>query len=72
MKNIIVTGCNGQLGKAINKVLADSVEYKLINTDVAELDITRIDDVMALAKSVKPYAIINCAAYTNVNGCETD
>ena len=72
MKNIIVTGCNGQLGKAINKVLADSVEYKLINTDVAELDITRIDDVMTLAKSVKPYAIINCAAYTNVNGCETD
>lgn len=72
MKNIIVTGCNGQLGRAINKVLADQEEYKLVNTDVPELDITDIDKVMALAKEVKPYAIINCAAHTNVNGCETD
>ena len=72
MKNVIVTGCNGQLGRAINKVLADNSEYNLINTDVPELDITDVDKVMAFVKEVKPYAIINCAAYTNVNGCETD
>ncbi|MBO5094236.1 MAG: dTDP-4-dehydrorhamnose reductase [Lachnospiraceae bacterium] len=72
MKNIIVTGCNGQLGRAINRALADQEEYKLVNTDVPELDITDIDKVMALAKEVKPYAIINCAAHTNVNACETD
>ena len=72
MKKIIVTGCNGQLGRAINKVYAEKEGYSLINTDVPELDITDIDKVMALAKEVKPYAIINCAAYTNVNGCETD
>ena len=72
MKNIIVTGCNGQLGRAINKVLAGNDEYSLINTDVPELDITDIDKVIALARETKPYAIINCAAQTNVNGCETD
>ncbi len=72
MKNIIITGCNGQLGRAMNRVLAGNDKYSLVNTDVAELDITDIDKVMELAKEVKPYAIVNCAAYTNVNGCETD
>ena len=72
MKKIIITGCNGQLGRAINKVLAGNDEYSLINTDVPELDITDIDKVMGLARETKPYAIINCAAQTNVNGCETD
>lgn len=72
MKKIIVTGCNGQLGIAINKQYAGNTAFELVNTDVAELDITNIDKVMELAREVKPYAIINCAAHTNVNGCETD
>lgn len=67
-----VTGCNGQLGRAINQVYADSREYECVNTDVAQLDITNIEAVMKLAEEVKPYAIINCAAHTNVNACETD
>lgn len=72
MKKIIVTGCNGQLGIAVNKQYAGNSDISLVNTDVAELDITNIDKVMELAREVKPYAIINCAAYTNVNACETD
>jgi dTDP-4-dehydrorhamnose reductase len=72
MKKLIVTGCNGQLGRAINKIYAGSTEYECINTDVSELDITNIDAVVKLVSDVKPYAIINCAAHTNVNGCETD
>ena len=72
MKKIIVTGCNGQLGIAINKQYAGNQDIELVNTDVAELDITNIDKVMELAREVKPYAIINCAAHTNVNACETD
>lgn len=72
MKPIIVTGCNGQLGRAINKQLAGNTEYELVNTDVAELDITNIDAVMELARKVKPYAIINCAAHTGVDACETE
>lgn len=72
MKPIIITGCNGQLGRAINKQLAGNTEYELVNTDVAELDITNVDAVMELARKVKPYAIINCAAHTGVDACETE
>jgi len=72
MKPLIITGCNGQLGRAINKQLAGHPDYELINTDVAELDITDIDQCLELARRVKPYAIINCAAHTGVDACETD
>lgn len=74
MKKILVTGCNGQLGRAIQKEYAGEVEFIL--TDVAEqegiisLDITDIDAVMALVRQQKPDVIINCAALTNVDGCE--
>ncbi len=75
MKKILVTGCNGQLGRAINKEYAgESVE--IINTDVAAgdnivaCDITSIDDVMKLARETRPDVIINCAAHTNVDKCE--
>lgn len=72
MKKIIITGCNGQLGRAMNQELSGNREIEFINTDVAELDITSIDKVMELAREVKPYAIINCAAHTGVDACETD
>lgn len=72
MKRIIVTGCNGQLGRAINLEYAGNAEYELINTDVGELDITKVDQVMKFAREVKPYAIINCAAYTAVEACEKE
>ena len=61
MKNIIVTGCNGQLGIAINKLLAGNEEYRLVNTDVADpgfthvdkmLDITDVDEVLSFAREV--------------------
>ena len=78
MKKIIVTGCNGQLGRAINQVYAKEADIELVNTDVFQgdgitpLDITNVDEVLKLAREVKPYAIINCAAHTNVDKCETD
>lgn len=72
MKKIIVTGCNGQLGRAINLRYAQNTEYELINTDVEQLDITAIDKVMSYARQVQPYAIINCAAYTAVEACEKE
>lgn len=78
MKKIIVTGCNGQLGRAINQIYAKETDIELVNTDVFRgdgiipLDITNVDEVLKLAREVKPYAIINCAAHTNVDKCETD
>ena len=75
MKKIIITGCNGQLGRAVNKLCESSSEYELINTDFGvdgtrNLDITNLDSVLSLVKEVNPYAIINCAAHTNVDACE--
>ncbi len=77
MKTLLVTGSNGQLGRAVNREFAGSTEYEIYNTDVAEgegihaLDITNVDQVISLAKELKPYAIINCAAYTAVDEQET-
>jgi len=75
MKKIIITGCNGQLGRAVNKLYEGSSEYELVNTDfgiegITSLDISNLDSVMELFRTVKPYAVINCAAMTNVDGCE--
>lgn len=72
MKKIIVTGCNGQLGRAVNLFFKDNKDINFVNTDVGELDITDIDKVMELAREVQPYAIINCAAHTGVDACETE
>lgn len=76
MKKILVTGCNGQLGRAINQEYA-SDDVKLINTDVVEgegilaLDITDVEAVVALVEKEQPDVIINCAAHTNVDACES-
>lgn len=75
MNKILVTGCNGQLGRAINKEYAgENIEF--INTDVMEtetsiaLDITNLEEVIRLTEEKKPDVIINCAAYTAVDACE--
>ena len=74
-KKILVTGCNGQLGRAINKEYAGR-DVTFINTDVAEgegvtaLDITKIEQVLSLVRAEQPEVIINCAAHTNVDACE--
>lgn len=76
MKKILVTGCNGQLGRAIRNEYAADADISFINTDVVEgegvtaLDITDVDAVMTLARAEKPDVIINCAAHTNVDKCE--
>ena len=76
MKKILVTGCNGQLGRAVRAVYAEE-DVEFINTDVAEaegsraLDITDVNAVCSLVEQAKPDVIINCAAHTNVDACET-
>lgn len=76
MKKILLTGCNGQLGRAIQKEYGDTVEF--LRTDfidaegITRLDISDIDQVMNFARAEKPDTIINCAAFTNVDGCETN
>lgn len=71
MKKILITGCNGQLGRALNQRFAGREDLELVNTDVEQLDITDIEKVLELVEKEKPYAIINCAAHTGVDACET-
>ena len=71
MKKILVTGANGQLGSEMRRLGAISPnEY--IFTDVAELDITDKEAVMAFVEQHDIRIIVNCAAYTNVDKAEED
>ncbi len=75
MKKILITGCNGQLGRAINGLYENERDYELINTDfgvegIKSLDITNLSEVLEIMRAEKPYALINCAAMTAVDACE--
>lgn len=70
MKKLIITGGNGQLGRAINELYKSREDIVCVNTDVNELDITDLEAVKAFVDREKPYAIINCAAHTAVDACE--
>ena len=64
----MVTGANGQLGSELR--LVASADY--LFTDIAELDISNEDAVIAFVERNKIDTIINCAAYTNVDRAEEE
>lgn len=70
--NILITGSKGQLGLEISSRLFERKDASVFLTDEAELDITDIESVIKTVKKIKPSIIINCAAYTAVDKCETD
>ena len=72
MKNILVTGSNGQLGNEIRVLSGLYSDLNFIFTDVAELDICNLDAIEKFVESTDIYAIINCAAYTAVDKAESD
>ena len=68
--NILITGCNGQLGNEMQLLEKENPQHTYFNTDVAELDIT---DQAAIEKMVMDNdidGIVNCAAYTAVDKAE--
>lgn len=77
--NILVTGANGQLGNEM-RIVAKGSSDKYIFTDVNQveglettyLDITDIDAIRTIVADNDIKAIVNCAAWTNVDACETD
>lgn len=77
--NILVTGANGQLGSELRLVSRNSSNRYLFSdvVDVPGIDTLMLDitDIQAVRAAVKEYdidAIVNCAAYTNVDKAETD
>ncbi len=71
MKKLLITGANGQLGRALNTLLQDDHSVLIKNTDVDTLDIGDFIQVKELVDEFKPDIIINCAAYTAVDDCES-
>ena len=75
--NILVTGANGQLGNEM-RIISKGLSDKFIFTDVNQvegletiyLDITDLDAIRKMVKENKVNAIVNCAAWTNVDGAE--
>ena len=70
--NILITGCNGQLGNEMQLLEKENPQHIYFNTDVAELDIT---DQQAIERFVDENAIdgiVNCAAYTAVDKAEAN
>jgi len=72
MKNILVTGANGQLGQALKKIAADYPAFSFIYTDFNELDITSEEAVRHFFSQQEIHALVNCAAYTAVDKAESD
>jgi dTDP-4-dehydrorhamnose reductase len=66
---ILISGAKGQLGRALKSTLTD---HELIALTHAQLDITRFKDACEAVTVHGPDIVINSAAYTNVDGAETD
>ena len=77
--NILVTGANGQLGnemRIISKGSNDNYIFTDVNqvegVDTLYLDITDLEAIRKIVQEMEVRAIVNCAAWTNVDACETD
>ena len=70
MKNVLITGSNGQLGNEMRVLSEENKEYTYFFTDVAELDICNEQAVMDFVKANDINVIVNCAAYTAVDKAE--
>jgi len=68
--NILITGCNGQLGNEMQLLEAQNPQHSYYNTDVEELDITDREMVAAFVEHNQIDGIVNCAAYTAVDKAE--
>ena len=80
---IMITGCYGQLGNELISILKSGKSERgampeelkgaeILPVDVDSLDIADCEKVKAFVLENRPDVIINCAAMTNVDGCESD
>lgn len=72
MNKILLIGSEGMLGSELLTKLADNKENVIETTTIYTLDITDRCSVLKKIEEFVPDYIINCAAYTNVDSCETN
>jgi dTDP-4-dehydrorhamnose reductase len=65
---ILVIGAHGMLGRDIMVLAGDQAR----GVDIDEIDITSLESTERIIRTLKPEIVINCAAYTDVDGCESN
>ncbi len=65
---ILVVGAKGMLGQDLMRILAGDVR----GVDIDEIDITSLESVRRVLLTLRPAVVVNAAAYTDVDGCETN
>lgn len=82
MNKIVVVGARGQLGTEITKIIENGKSElgelpayyqtaELISLGLNDLDITKAEDVFPYFEITRPAVVVNCAAMTDVDGCES-
>lgn len=69
--NILITGCNGQLGNEMQLLEKEYPQHQYFNTDVAQLDITNPEAIEEFVSNNAIDIIVNCAAFTAVDKAES-
>lgn len=72
MKNVLVTGAGGQLGRCFSKVSSEFPNFNFIFKTSQELDITDNQKIAEIFEKEHIAICINCAAYTNVEKAESE
>ena len=69
VKRLALIGANGMLARKVRDLAPP--HYEVVGFDLPEFDLTDRAQVLAEMVRLQPAVIVNCAAYTNVDGCET-
>ena len=67
---ILITGCDGQLGKAL--IRTKPKQFDLIKADKSIIDFEKSDECSKVIDKIRPEYVINTAAYTNVDKAESE
>src|SRR2546421_12070525 len=68
---ILVTGAGGMLGRDVVRA-AEFVNHEVIALEHSDLDVTDVPAVWRAIRRLAPDVVINCAAWTDVDGAEAD
>ena len=72
MNNILVTGCNGQLGSEFKNLASKYSQFKFFFKDISELDLLDSNQLERYFRSTSIEVVVNCAAYTAVDQAEAE
>ena len=72
MKKILITGSNGQLGSEFKALSKFYLQYEWIFTDIEDLNLADLKNLVFQISSINPDILINCAAYTAVDKAESE